>query len=132
MYIPATSGVKVDRWDEHTYHETSDGRKLTRARVQQTLAGDLDGHGEAEWLMFYRPDSTADFVGLHHFVGRIGARPGSVVLETCGTFDGTAATGPLRIVSGSGTDELEGTSGDGQLRAPSGGEASITLAYRFD
>lgn len=132
MTTQATSTFTVDRWDEHPYHETSEGGKLTRAHVTQTFAGDIDGHGEVEWLMCYRTDATADFVGLQHFVGRIGERSGSIVLETRGAFNGTAATGPLRIVPGSGTGELVGMSGEGELRAPLGGEPSITLAYRFD
>jgi hypothetical protein len=132
MSTQATSKFTIDSWDEHAYHETSGGGKLTRARVTQTFTGDIDGHGEVEWLMCYRPDSTADFVGLQHFVGRVGERSGSIVLETRGTFDGKAAKGPLRIVPDSGTDELKGISGEGELRAPLGSQASITLTYRFD
>jgi hypothetical protein len=54
------------------------------------------------------------------------------VLETRGTFDGKAAKGPLRIVESSGTDGLAGISGEGELHAPLGGQASMTLTYRFD
>lgn len=132
MNTLATSTFTIDHWDEHPYRDATAGGKLTRARVTQTFAGDIDGHGDVEWLMCYRSDGTADFVGLQYFVGRIGERAGSVVLETRGTFDGTAATGPLRAVPGSGTDELSGISGEGELRAPLGGEPSITLSYRFD
>jgi hypothetical protein len=132
MSTQATSTFTIDSWDEHPYHEHGTGRKLTRAQVKQTFSGDLDGHGEVQWLMCYRPDSTADFVGLQHFVGRVGERSGSLVLETRGTFDGKAATGPVRIVPDSGTDELTGVSGDGELRAPLGGQASVSLTYRFD
>ncbi len=132
MSAQATSTFKIEHWDEHPYQETDAGGKLTRARVRQTFTGDIVGDSEVEWLMCYRPDNTADFVGLQRIVGRIAGRSGSIVLETRGTFDGTAAAGPLRIVAGSGTRELEGISGDGELQAPLGGMASITLAYRFD
>jgi Protein of unknown function (DUF3224) len=131
MSTQVTSTFTIDSWDEHPCHQTEDGRKLTRAHVTQTFSGGLDGRGEVEWLMCYRPDSSADFVGLQHFIGRIGGRSGSVVLETRGTFDGQAAVGPLRIVPDSGTDQLAGVSGEGELSAPLGGQASITLTYRF-
>ena len=132
MSTKSTSKFTIDSWDERLYHEAANGGKLTRAHVKQTFSGDIEGQGEVQWLMCYRPDRTADFVGLQHFTGRVGERSGSIVLETRGTFDGQAATGPLRIVPGSGTDELSGISGDGELRAPLGGPASITLAYRFE
>lgn len=132
MSTQATSKFRIEGWDEQPYVENEDGGKLTRATVKQTFAGDIDGEGQVEWLMCYRPDQTADFVGLQRVVGRIGGRSGSVVLETTGTFDGKEAKGPLRVVAGSGTGELKGIAGDGELRAPFGGEPSVSLNYRFD
>jgi len=132
MSTQATSKFKIDGWDEQPYLDTGDGGKLTRAHVKQTFLGDIHGHGEVEWLMCYRPDDTADFVGHQHLVGRVGERSGSMVIETSGTFDGNEAKGPLRVIPGSGTGELKGISGEGQLRAPLGGEPSVTLTYSFD
>jgi hypothetical protein len=132
MSTSATSKFKIEGWDEQPYVETEDGGKLTRASVKQTFDGDIIGEGEVEWLMCYRPDQTADFVGLQRVIGRVGERSGSVVLESTGTFDGKEARGPLTIVAGSGTGELKGIAGDGELRAPLGGEPSVTLNYRFD
>jgi hypothetical protein len=94
MSTKATSTFTIDSWDEHPYREAASGGKLTRAHVKQTFSGDIEGQGEVQWLMCYRPDSTADFVGLQHFAGRVGERSGTIVLETRGTFDGQAATAP--------------------------------------
>ncbi len=132
MSTQATSSFKIEGWDEQAYVETEDGGKLTRAHVKQTFDGDINGEGEVEWLMCYRPDRTADFVGLQRIVGRVGERSGSVVLQSTGAFDGKEAKGPLMIVAGSGTGELEGIAGEGELRAPLGGEPSVSLTYRFD
>ena len=55
MSTQATSKFKIDGWDEQPYLETEDGGKLTRAHVKQTFRGGIDGHGEVEWLMCYRP-----------------------------------------------------------------------------
>ena len=123
MSTQAISRFKIDAWEEHPCLETEAGSKLTRAHVKQTFHGDIHGHGEVEWLMSYRPDKTADFVGLQHLIGQVGERSGSMVVETRGTFDGKEARGP---------GELEGISGEGELRAPLGGEPSLTLTYRFD
>lgn len=132
MSAQATSKFKIEGWDEQPYAETEDGGKLTRASVKQTFDGDISGEGEVEWLMCYRPDQTADFVGLQRLVGRVRERSGSMVLESRGTFDGKEAKGPLTILVGSGTGELKGIAGDGELRAPLGGEPSVSLSYRFD
>ena len=57
--------------------------------------------------MCYREDKTADFVGLQRFVGRLGSRSGSFVMQTQGSFDGTEAKGSLAVVAGSGTRGAE-------------------------
>ncbi len=128
----ATTNFKIDSWDEQAYIEEDGARKLTRAHVKQTFEGDIDGQGEVEWLMCYRPDATADFVGLQHISGRLGDRVGSFVLTSTGTFDGREAAGRLAIVRGSGAGELEGISGEGELRAPMGGQPWVALNYEFE
>jgi hypothetical protein len=85
-----------------------------------------------EWLMCYREDKTADFVGLQRVEGQIGERSGSVVLKTIGTFDGEEARADLSVVPGSGTDGLEGLLGTGEFVAPHGNQASFSLDYEFE
>ena len=82
--------------------------------------------------MCYREDKTADFVGLQRFVGRIGSRSGSFVMQTRGSFDGTEAKGGLDVVAGSGTEELSGITGTGAFAAPLGSTASVELDYDFE
>ena len=127
MSTQATSTFKIDSWDEEPYAD-----RLTRAQVKATYSGDIEGQGETEWLMCYREDKTADFVGFQRIVGRLGGRSGSFVFESTGAFDGKEATGPLAIVQGSGTGELEGIVGQGTLSAPLGGEPSVSLDYDFE
>jgi hypothetical protein len=129
----ATGTFKIQGWEEKTYAEIEGGRKLTQAGVKQAFAGDVEGQGAVEWLMCYRPDGTADFVGLQRIVGKIGDRSGSFVLtQTEGTFDGKEAKGQLSVVPGSGTGDLEGLRGSGEFSAPHGGEPSISLEYDFE
>jgi Protein of unknown function (DUF3224) len=132
MSTQASSTFKIESWDEQPYLETEDGGRLTRASVKQVIEGDIDGRGEVEWLMCYRPDQTADFVGLERVVGSIVGRSGSFVLQSTGTFDGREAKGPLSVVRGSGTGDLSGIVGSGDLRAPLGSEASVSLDYDFE
>lgn len=132
MCAHATGTFAVKSWDEKPYTEIEGGRKLTRASVTQAFSGDLVGDGAVEWLMCYREDGSADFVGLQRVVGRIGDRAGSFVLQTAGTFDGREARGTWRVVAGLGTGGLSGLRGEGSFAAPLGPQASFSLDYEFE
>jgi Protein of unknown function (DUF3224) len=128
-----TGIFKIEGWDESADSEQEDGRKLTQASVKQSFSGDIEGEGSVEWLMCYRPDQTAEFVGLQRIDGRLGGRSGSfVLLQTDGSFDGTEAKGQLSVVPGSGTGELSGLRGQGQFSAPRASEALMTLDCDFE
>jgi hypothetical protein len=128
----ARGSFEITSWDEQTYEELDGGAKLTRASVTQRFEGDVEGEGAVQWLMAYRPDGTARYVGLQRITGSIGGRRGSVVLETAGEFDGDEARSTWSVVPGSGTGQLEGLNGSGTGRAPHGSRSSFELDYAFD
>ncbi|HEX8771880.1 MAG TPA: DUF3224 domain-containing protein [Acidimicrobiales bacterium] len=130
----AVGGFELTSWNETPYGDddgNSDGTRLTRAEVRQRFEGDVEGEGDAVWLMSYRPDGTARFVGLQRVTGTIGGKRGSAVLETIGDFDGQVAEWRATVVRGTGTGQLEGLRGDGSFDAPHGSRASFTLEYDF-
>lgn len=129
MSTQATATFKIDAWDEDAH---GDEGGLARAVVKQTYSGDISGEGRADWIMCYRPDKTADFVGYLQLTGAVGDRSGTFVLQSTGSFDGKEAAGPLEIVRGSGTGELAGIVGSGSFRAPMGGEPTVSLDYDFE
>lgn len=129
----ATAKFELKGWDEQTLEEIERGRKLTRASVKNTWTGDVEGDGTLEYLMAYRDDGTADFVGLHRVVGRAGGRSGSFVLRDSGTYGGGAARGNLTVVPGAGTGELSGLRGEGSYISKQGEHhADITLEVHFE
>ena len=105
-------------WNEETVEELEDGAKLTRASVTQDFTGDIEGDGAVQWLMAYRADGTAHFVGLQRVRATIAARTGTFVLETIGEFDGKTASWTATVVPDSGTRELGELSGAGRFEAP--------------
>jgi Protein of unknown function (DUF3224) len=129
MSILAASTFTVKSWDEKPYEETEGGGKLTRARVVQVFQGDLEGEGTVEYLMAYRADGTASFVGLQRLAGRIGGKSGSVVLQIAGTYDGATAKGDWFAVPGAGTGELRNLKGMGGFAASHGPNGTATLDY---
>jgi len=131
MTMRAEGTFKVMAWDENAYQELDGKEKLTRASMAFGYAGDLEGTGKSETLMFYREDGTAVYTGLERFVGQIGDRAGSFVLHADGTFDGGAATTTWQVVDGSGAGELRGIRGTGKAVAESG-QPGGTFALDYD
>src|SRR5438067_5930425 len=117
--LTISGSFKVAAWDEDSYDER-DGHRLTRASVAQQFEGDIAGEGSSEWLMAYRPDGTARFVGLQLVDGELAGRHGTFVLETTGQFDGTVARWEASVVEGSPTGELTDLTGRGTVEAPHG------------
>ena len=126
----ATGEFNVTTWDEQPYEELGDG-KLTRAEIAAELKGDLAGTGTVTWLMCYRADGTADYLGYLNVEATIDGRSGGFVIATSGTFDGTVASGPWTIVDGSGRGDLSGISGQGTFDSPHGGTATYRLTYHL-
>ena len=127
----ARGSFEVTSWEEETYEEMDDGGKLTRASVAQTFTGDIEGNGAVQWLMSYRADGTAHFVGLQRVRGTMAERSGAFVLETIGEFDGKVARWAASVVDGSGTGGLRGLTGSGTFEAPNGPRASFDLNYQL-
>jgi len=128
----ANARFAIKSWDEKPYREEPGLPKLTRASVRKTFTGDLEGEGQVEYLMVYRSDGSAAFVGLESVVGRIGGRTGSFVLQRTGVFEGGLAKERYAVVTGSATGELQGLTGDGTTSVGHGTEHPFTLSYELD
>ena len=131
MMNTANAHFAITTWDEKPYDEGPSLPKLTRASVTKTLTGDLEGEGHVEYLMMYRGDGSATFVGLERVVGRIGDKTGSFVLQRTGVFEGGQAKETYSIVPGSATGELQGLRGDGSSSVGHGTEHPFTLNYEL-
>jgi hypothetical protein len=131
MKNTANARFAIQKWDEKPYSEAPDLPKLTRATVSKNLTGDIEGEGHVEYLMMYRNDGSASFVGLERVVGRIGRRRGSFVLQRSGVFEGGLAKETYSVVPNSGTGELQGLVGDGTTAVGHGMEHAFTLSYEL-
>jgi Protein of unknown function (DUF3224) len=121
----------IKSWDEKPYNEAEGLPKLTRASVTKTFRGDIEGESQVEYLMVYRVDGSATFVGLERVLGRLGEKSGSFVLQRSGTFDGKVAQESYSVVVGSGTGELSTLRGEGSSTAGHAKENPMTLEYDF-
>ncbi len=131
--MPQTANARfaVATWNEQPYSEGDNLPKLTRATVTKTFSGDIDGTGHVEYLMMYRSDGTAAFVGLERIVGRIGERSGSFVLQRSGVFEGGQAKESYSVIPGSGTGGLIGLQGNGSTSIGHDKDYPFTLSYEL-
>jgi len=127
----ANARFAIKAWDEKPYGEGLGLPKLTRATVTKTFTGDLEGEGQVEYLMVYRGDGSATFVGLERVVGRLAGRTGSFVLQRTGVFEGGQAKEAYTVVPGSATGDLQGLRGDGSSAVGHGAEHPFTLNYEL-
>ncbi len=131
MKKTANARFAIRSWDEKPYSEGPGLPKLTRAAVMKTYTGDLAGEGHVEYLMMYRADGTAAFVGIERFDGRLAGKSGTFVLQRTGVFEGGLAKESYSVIAGSATGELQGLAGEGSSAVGHGMEHPFTLDYQL-
>jgi hypothetical protein len=131
MKDTANARFAIKSWDEKPWNEAQQTPKLTRASVTKQYTGDIEGEGRVEYLMTYRADGSATFVGLERIDARIGGKAGVFVLQRTGVFEDGKAKESYTVVEGSGTGGLAGLRGEGISAVGHGMEHPFTLAYEL-
>jgi hypothetical protein len=106
--LRATGEFKIIGGHENVYSDRNPGR-LTRAGGRQEFSGGIDGSGRIEWIMCYRGDRTAEFVGMQEIEGALGGRRGKFVLTSVGSHDGVHSKGTWTVVPGRAPRSLPGS-----------------------
>jgi hypothetical protein len=127
----AHARFSIKGWDEKPYGEGQDLPKLTRASVTRTFTGDIAGDGSVEYLMMYRSDGSATFVGLERIIGQVAGKAGSFVLQRTGAFENGMAKETYFVIPGSGTGDLRSLRGEGTSAVGHGTEHPLTLNYEW-
>ena len=126
----AAATFTLKSWDEKPYDETEGLPKLSRVSASKSYEGDITGEGRVEYLMMYRADGTATFIGLERVIGSVGGCSGSFVFQHSGTFENGIAKVDLSVVSGSGTEGLEGLRGEGEFAV--GHKPPYNMTFDYD
>ena len=132
MTNTANCRFAIKSWDEKPFSEGPDLPKLTRASVTKTYTGDIEGEGHVEYLMMYRSDGSATFVGLERIVGRLAGKSGSWVLQRAGVFEGGQAKESYSVVAGSGSGDLRRLRGEGTSSVGHDTDYPFVLMYALD
>lgn len=131
MKTNANARFAITNWDEKPYSEGPDLPKLTRASVTRTFSGDIEGYGQVEYLMMYRSDGTATFLGIERISGKLGGKAGSFVLQRTGVFEDGQAKESYAVIPNSATGQLKGLRGEGSSSVGHGLEHPFLLTYEL-
>jgi len=118
----------IVKWDENVFNELSDSMNISNADIEYSFSGEVEGKAIVQYIMFYsdynedaRHESTAKYVGMIQFSGKLSGKPGSFVIEDNGTFKNGAVNSEIKIIEDSGTGDLKNIRGSGIYKADQDG-----------
>jgi hypothetical protein len=116
---------RVVSWDEERYDAADGQPKFTHARVVHELTGAIEGEVSICYLMVYRPDQTASFVGLATITASIGEKSGTFVMQDVGMSENGVSKGRWVILPGLGSGGLRTIRGDGHFASSAEGASYL-------
>ena len=135
--MQATGSFTIDSWDENGRAVgVTTGTPLAGAFIVRALSGpDITGRSEVLFAgAFSEEHGSGTYVAIDAFDGEILGRSGTCNFWHVNTM-ARGRSGPgdgiLRIVPDSGTGDLAGISGSGEIRVVDG-DHSLVLDVRFD
>jgi len=129
--MPTAQGTfEIDRFDAEKPHDVDGGVTLTRAHITKTFRGDMTGTSETDIIMV-QTQIPAAYAGIERFEGTVQRRSGGFVLQ----HGAGSRSGDLwmtwKIVETSGTGDLTGIRGEGQIVVEPDGTHSYTIDYEI-
>jgi hypothetical protein len=110
----AKSAFTIDKRDLQP--ATWEGGQMGRTRFDKTFTGELAGTSVVEAIMLRTDnDGPAVYAGIERFDCTLEGRKGTFLLLHAATMRGSHQDATWKIVSGSGTGELAGIHGHGEI-----------------
>ncbi|MGH3375373.1 MAG: DUF3224 domain-containing protein [Actinoallomurus sp.] len=125
----AAGTFELDAFEaEKPYDEHLD-TKIARVHIEKTFAGGLAGTSSTDLITVTTGDTPRAYVAIERFEGTLGGRTGGFVLQhNAGGANGEPWL-TWKITEGSGTGDLAGITGEGQIIIGEDGGHSYTLDY---
>lgn len=124
----ATSSFVIDSWDQQPYHDEGDGVELARVELSKTFTGDIEGTSTASLLMAGGQESGA-YVAHELLAVRVHGRHGRFVLQHAALAGPQGGSSSWVVVPDSGTGDLRGLTGSGEITRHGDGSHTFTLDY---
>jgi hypothetical protein len=103
------------------------------ATITKRFSGAIEGHSQALFCSAFDPTHGGTYVALESFGGQVDGHHGTFSFAHAATTgaDGERTDGWFTIVSGSGTGELAGIHGKGDIVIDANGNHHLNLAYEL-
>lgn len=122
----------LDIYDEQPPYDECEDTKLARVRVDKTFYGGMAGTSTAELITVHTAAGPASYVGIERFEGTLGGRSGGFVLHHNAATDAGKSWMTWQIVQTTGTGELAGVRGEGQIIIAPNGTHHYTIDWEID
>jgi hypothetical protein len=127
----AKAKITVQSSEAKPYDQTANAA-LMEIRISETFSGDIDGESTARAFQVQRSDHSASQVSMQRFVGTLGGRQGTFVLQGSETVENGNIKATWFVVPGSGTGDLSGLRGEGGFEGGFGKGSDGWLDYWFE
>lgn len=124
-----TVPFEVTLWDAKNYDESTFSPTLSEVAIKKSFDGEMKGESVGKLLMCTSREDSAGYTIMDRFFVEIEGKKGSFVAIHGGMTDEMKATG--KIVPGSGTDELEGITGEIEFKSDEN-EKTIIINYLLE
>jgi hypothetical protein len=129
--IRAQAKITVHSAEAKPFDQTA-GPPLMEINIRETFAGDLDGESTVRALQMRGEDQSTSMISMQRFLGKLGGRQGSFVLQGQETVENGKIKATWFVVPGSGTGDLAGLRGEGGFEGAFGKGSEGTLDYWFE
>lgn len=109
-----TSHFENENWNE-VPNEPWGTSNLSNTSLDKTFTGEIVGTSKVESIMLRLPDGPMAYVGIERFDVKLDGKTGGFVLMHDATMIEGKRVSTLRILEGSGTGELAGITGTGEI-----------------
>jgi len=123
----AKSSFNIDSWAQD---EVDAG--VAKARVAKTFSGDIVGTSVTNILLGGVAGGGQAYMGFERFDVSVDGKQGSFVLLHFATMSASGQSTTWTILDGSGTGDLEGISGAGEIVRHDDGSHDFTLDYLLE
>lgn len=127
-----TGTFQITQWDEESHIVFDEGGKQSYAQIKQTYSGDIEGNSSIKYLMNYKTETTACFVGYEVMDIEIDGKKGRMILRHDGVFEQGVASSKFNIIAENSTGELKDINGSGSFTSTENGQAIYTFEIGSD
>ncbi|MFZ0305235.1 MAG: DUF3224 domain-containing protein [Terracidiphilus sp.] len=126
----ARTKITVQSSEAKPYETTSP--TLVEIHISEKFLGDIDGESSVRALQVQRDDKFASMVSMQRFIGKLGGRHGTFVLQGKETVQNGKIKATWFVVPGSGTGDLSALRGEGGFEGHFGKGSDGWLDYWFE